>query len=90
MKPSDFSKVWPWSSVTQNAEHEQIAVNIMKVLKRTGDEFRLLEWDEYKTERLKDGNFSEREHSMFDKCMSYCESSDTTVLFSPEWNNLKT
>ena len=53
MKPSDFLE-YPWNSVTKNSEYETIALNIMVILKRTGDEFRELSFDEYKTERLKD------------------------------------
>lgn len=61
MKPSFFSSKYPWDSVFGKSECETIAQNIMKILQRTGDEFRTLSFEEYKDERLKDGNFSERE-----------------------------
>ncbi len=84
MKPSNFTS-YPWSSVLQNSESETIAQNVMKVLKRTGDEFRLLFWEEYKEERLKDGNFSDREKSIFENVIPYCQSADTAVLFCKTW-----
>jgi len=64
-RPSDFT-VQPWGSVLQKSEAETIAANIMVILKRTGDEWRSLTWDEYKTERLKDGSFTEGEKVYFD------------------------
>lgn len=84
MKPSNFTK-YPWSSITQNSECETIAKNIMLILKRTGDKFRPLTFDEYKSERLKDGNFTESEKNYFDKVIDYCKSPDTAKLFSKEW-----
>ncbi len=84
MKPSNFTS-YPWSSVLQNSESETIAQNVMKVLKRTGDEFRPLSWEEYKEERLKDGNFSDREKSIFENVIPYCKSADTAVLFCKTW-----
>lgn len=83
-KPSDFTE-YPWDSVTHNAEHETIAQNIMKILKRTGDTFRELSWEEYKEERLKDGAFTQTEASLFDTVKGYCISPDTAKLFSPKW-----
>ena len=86
LKPSDFSSIYPWSSALQDAHSETVACNIMKILKRTGDEFRKLDWEEYKKERIKDGGFSEKEKSHFDKAVPYCEAAMTARLFSPEWN----
>ena len=57
----------------------------MKILKRTGDEFRPITWEEYKEERLKDGNFSDREKSIFENVIPYCKSADTAVLFCKTW-----
>jgi hypothetical protein len=59
MKPSDLAKHQPYNSKVQKTESEIIARNIMWILKRTGNEWRTLSWEEYKEERLKDGNFSE-------------------------------
>lgn len=87
LKPSDF-KIYPWSSVFTNSETETIAKNIMIILSRTGNEFRNLEWDEYRIERLKDGSFSDNEKQYFDKAIKYCKSAETAVLFSPKWESV--
>ena len=83
-KPSEFAK-HPFSSVLQNCESETIACNIMQILKRTGDTFRPLTWDEYKLEREKDGSFTEREKGYFDDVIDYCASDQTARLFSKSW-----
>lgn len=86
-KPSDFC-VFPWASVLQNSESETIALNIMKILERTGNQFRILSWDEYKEERLKDGNFSDNEKPYFIRVMDFCLFPETAKLFSQEWNKI--
>ena len=83
-KPSDFTN-HPFSSVLRKTEHEMVAANIMKILKRTGDKFRPLTWDEYKLERKKDGRFSTMEKGSFDKVIDYCASVQTARLFSKSW-----
>lgn len=85
LKPSDFTK-YPWSSVLQNMQSEVIAHNIMIILNRKGNEFKDLTWEEYKEERIKDGNFSEEEKSYFNNTIPYCKSAQTASLFSKEWN----
>jgi hypothetical protein len=87
MHPSTFA-VFPWSSVLQNSQSEQIAKNIMVILGRTRDIFRPLSWEEYKEERLKDGQFTEGERYYFDKVIKYCQSAETAVLFSRSWAEL--
>jgi len=87
MKPSNFA-TFPWMSILKNSESEVVALNIMRILKRTGDEFRPLSWTEYKEERMKDGNFSVVEKPYFDKVISYCKSADTAALFSKVWANV--
>ncbi len=72
-------------SVLQKSEAETIARNIMVILFRTGDTFRPLSWEEYKEERLKDGQFSEGEKRYFDQVIDYCDSPKTAKLFSKEW-----
>lgn len=84
MKPSNYV-VHPWGSVLQNSESETIACNIMTILSRTGNTWRPLTYEEYRTERLKDGNFSGIEESYFNKIMPYCKSEDTANLFCPSW-----
>lgn len=84
-KPSEFAKKYPFSSVFQKSEHETIACNIMTILGRTGDKFRPLTWDEYSTEREKDGNFSHGEKRFFEEVTEYCASAQTARLFSKSW-----
>jgi hypothetical protein len=84
MTPSDFNK-YPWNSVLQKCECETIAQNIMVILKRTGNTFRPLTWEEYKKERLKNKDFTESEKQYFDKVIPYCKNEDTAKLFSKKW-----
>ena len=84
MKPSDFTE-HPYNSLLKKSEPETIARNIMVILKRTGNTFRRLDWDKYKDERLKDGNFTESEHAYFDKVSPYCTSAEQAAKFSPTW-----
>lgn len=86
IKPSDFTSL-PMGSVLQKSEAEVVARNIMIILKRTGDVFRYLSWDEYHAERLKDGNFDYYEKHFFEQVIGYCKSVDTAVLFSRAWQN---
>jgi len=86
LNPSDFSGIFPWSSVFQKSEYETIAQNIMKILKRTGDTWRELSYDEYEKERLKDVGMSEMEKPIFEKIIGYFKSPDTAKLFSPAWD----
>lgn len=88
MNPSDFTE-YPWSSVLGNSESETVACNIMVILKRTGDTWRDLTWDEYEKERKKDGNFSNMEKSYFNKVRPYTISSDSAYKFSPVWAKVK-
>ncbi len=85
--PSDYTN-YPWNSVTKKAECEIVAQNIMKILKRTGNEFRSLSWKEYKQERLKDSAFTPHEKEYFNNVIDYCESSQTANLFSPKWKEV--
>jgi hypothetical protein len=84
MKPSNYMK-HPYDSVFQNNESETIARNIMVILARTGNTWRDLTWDEYATERQKDGGSVLYEYSLFNKVIGYCKSPDTAKLFSPAW-----
>ena len=47
----------------------------------------MLTFDEYKSERLKDGNFTNSEKQYFDMVIGYCKSEDTAKLFSKSWAN---
>jgi hypothetical protein len=85
MKPSDLTSTFPTGSIARKWECEMIAANIAVILERMGDEFKTITFNEYKCERLKDGNFSEKESTHFDKVIDYFKSSDTAALFSPAW-----
>jgi hypothetical protein len=82
--PSDFTE-YPWSSVMKKTECEVVAVNIMKILKRTGNAFRPLSWEEYQEEREKDGNFTIRENRYFNDVIGYCGNAESAATFSKTW-----
>jgi len=84
MNPSDFTRS-PFDSVLKNRESETVARNIMVILSRTGNEFRLLPWEEYKQERIKDGNFTESEKQYFDRVAGFCVSAESAKAFCPSW-----
>lgn len=88
MKPSQFISKYPYSSVFRSSEHETVAMNIMVILKRTGDTFRDLSWEEYKAERLKDKDFYEFEKEYFEKVVTYCQSAEKAKTFCKNWENL--
>lgn len=85
MKPSNFQKASAMASVLQKAEAETVAENIMTILKRTGNTWRRLTYDEYKKERKKDGNYSSEEEYYFNQVIDFCISPETAKLFSPGW-----
>jgi len=84
--PKDF-RIFPSSSVLQKCEAEQVACNVMVILYRTGNTFREITWEEYRTERKKDKDFTSTEEFYFDQVLPYCRSQDTAELFSPEWKD---
>ena len=84
MNPSNFT-IFPSSSVANKCEAEQVAVNIMGILERTGNKFRPLAWGEYVTEREKDGNFNCGEQKYFNQVIDYCLSATTAKVFSNVW-----
>ena len=89
--PSDFGKVDPYDCRMKfdRSEHETIAQNIMRILWRTGNEFRPLSWQEYRKERLKDGNFSDREKEYFDNVIRWCDSEHNAKQFSTAWCKIR-
>lgn len=86
MKPSDFTK-FPYDSIYQHTETEVVARNIMIILSRTGNRWRKLTWEEYETERMKDGGFTGLEFAEFEAAIPYCMSEDRARLFSPTWRD---
>jgi hypothetical protein len=86
MKPSNYAK-HPCGSILGNAESEVVASNIMKILSRTGNEWREINFDEYKKERLTDGNYTEIEKAYFNRVINYCKSPETANTFCSDWAN---
>ena len=87
MTPSLFTEK-PWGSTLQNHESEVVARNIMIILERTGNTFRELTWDEYKSERMKDNDFSEKEKSYFEKVAYLANGNKQHIInFSPSWKD---
>lgn len=84
MKPSNFC-THPYDSVLKNNESETVARNIMVILKRTGNKFRTLSWDEYKAEREKDGQFTWSEREYFDRVSGFCTSAESAIAFCENW-----
>lgn len=90
-KPSDFT-TFPWSSIFQKSEPETIIRNIMIMLSRTGDKWRRMDWEEYKSERINDGAkddwrlHSEKYH--FDGVVSYTKSPELAASVCSDWNKI--
>ena len=87
MQPSDFQE-FPRSSVTKNHESEQVALNIMIILNRTGNEWRELPWVEYQKERLKDGGFPVGEKRYFYKVQPCTVTAKEAAKFCPKWRDI--
>ena len=84
MKPSSFLR-HPYDSILHNSESETVARNIMVILSKTGNYFRLLSWEEYKEHRMKDGNFTQSEKHYFDKVVGFCVSEHSAKAFCERW-----
>lgn len=61
--------------------------NVLQQIFKGGDVFKPLSWEGYKAERVKDGNFTEREKKYFDDVIGYFVSSDAAKSFSPQWED---
>lgn len=83
--PETFAKIFPAASIFQNHESEVVALNIMTILRRTGNKFRDLSWEEYTKERKKDGNFTVREEKYFKKVVESCVSEEKARKFCQGW-----
>ena len=92
LKPSDFAKVHPWSSVFENSENESLACSIMKAKEFKGDEWISIDYQDYLDYRKSLGEKYERgsaSQGEFEKVNPYCKSQDTAVLFSKSWKELE-
>lgn len=83
-KPSDFA-LWPKQSLYWKMEPESVAENIMIILARTGDQWTNLSFDEYRKERIRDGDFHKWEEDLFLHVKEYCQSPEMAKSFSPNW-----
>lgn len=85
LKPSIF-KSFPWESILQKSEDEQIAQNIMIIRARLGDKWDIT-WDEYKKEREKDGGWgcAYSEERYFKELMKQIPDVLGAIAFSPTW-----
>lgn len=89
MQPLDYASVRPFDSVMKNAECEIVARNILTIIGRGNNEWGgVISWEEYKTERLKDGNFTESEKEYFDKVFGFMTSEESVKAFAPNWREL--
>lgn len=84
LKPSDFA-YRPRLSKCYKMEPESVAENIMVIFARTGNVFRDITFEEYRTERLKDGKFHYFEKEYFDEVVYHCSSAVIASNFSPVW-----
>jgi hypothetical protein len=84
VKPNNFLSQ-PMSSIQNKSEAETVARNIMVILSATGNRFRRLSWEEYKSARLRDGSFTEAEQVYFEKVWPYTVSAEKAAMFSPVW-----
>lgn len=83
IKPSSFSS-FPFESLLQKTEAEVIALNIMKIRKRLGDNWKLT-WEEYERERLKDSGFNWMEKAYFEEVMPLIPDAIGAISFSKSW-----
>lgn len=81
-----LSEIRPTGSVIQNMESEIVAQNILKILNRTKGMFRTLSWEEYETERLKDGKLFFQEDKCFLRVVDYTTSKEKCETFSKNWD----
>jgi len=93
IKPSDFIQTKPWDSIAEDSDAETIAVNILKILKRNGDTWRLLTEDEYKEARFKNDPDLQQRHlnaelKYFNQYCQYLDSPENAAKFSPDWNEI--
>ena len=82
--PSAFT-VWPYSSVLRDSHCEQVAVNIMVILKRTGDAWRPMSADEYGSQPERNGVLSARQADLFHRVAPLVATEAMARKFSPEW-----
>ena len=86
-KPSNYCSS-PMGSISQNCETEIIACNIMRILKKTGDTFRDLSFEEYESARFDDGAelcHIDNEKPYFEMVIVHCTSPLAANKFCRGW-----
>ena len=68
-------------------EHEALALDIMTILKRTGNEWRKLSYAEYCEEIRKDGNRPDNEQ-WFNEVVEYTHTAVDAKHFAPTWKQI--
>lgn len=82
VRPSDFIDTFPYLSVLGKYEAEEAALNIMKVLARTGDCWRALTWEEYAKET---GSTYDKYFMM---ALEYCANELNAASFASSWRRI--
>lgn len=86
MKPSEFTNM-PQNSVLQDYRASRMARNIMFILRRTGNNWRLVEWVEYQKNFQNDPDFNPKtDPELFTKVAPYCISVAAARTFSHTWD----
>lgn len=91
LSPEDFTS-FPDTSVANDFKKEQVAQNIMIILARTGNKFRLLSWEEYRKGMMEESAmgdivFSESDRPHFEDVKMYCKSASDALRFCKTWTN---
>ena len=83
LKPSTFTRK-PLYSLTQKSEAERVASHINIIRKRLGDNWDITR-EQYRKERIKDGEFSEGEMYLFDEVIKLIPDAIGCIGFSKVW-----
>ena len=85
--PGDFT-VRPFESIWDNHKCNKVAGNIMVILKDTGNTWRVLPFEEYDAERLKEGDYHYNERAFFDRVKDYCVSPEAASTACKAWKEI--
>ena len=88
LKPGHFT-VYPMGSIKQSAGSQIVAQSINIIRERLGNDW-ALSWDQYKAERVKDGDFTDKEKKYFDSVIDLISSAEACINFSPSWSKVAT
>ena len=91
LKPSDFLNLPVGSKLRESHDIlfaqmvEITALNIMTILARTGNDWRLLQWDEFRSELDKHGNYPPGTRKFFNYAVAHTQSAEAAKQFCPVW-----